>query len=317
MSAAQTHFETIETRASAGDLDAQYYLSLLYEGIKDCPKNLQKSAAWCTKAAQAGDKQAQYRLSKLHETGKGFDKARERVSWYWLRESASKGHTQAQFELGVRHLFGTTGVRKSLNHARRYLLEAANHDHAEAMYYLGFMHMHALGCPHDCGSAYMWFCRSAELNCEKAQCSLGFFYAHGICCDQDMELARYWYERAAMRGHVGAQFALGCLYTSLGQKKNAVVWMSICANQGIIPAQALLAKMYLNGLGITRDLVSALKWCLIVESQIDVDIESLEITLKCKSQILEIARPSLLEDATAMAREWFLQANHPELAYRL
>lgn len=305
MPATNKHIQSIENRAASGDVNAQYYLSLLYEGTKDCPKNLQKSAEWCTKAAKAGDRLSQFRLAHLHKTGQGFDKARDRAYWYWLKESANNGHTRAQFELGVRHLFGTCGVRKSLGHARRYLLEAANREHAEAMYYLGFMNMHALGCTHDCGSAYMWFCRAADLNCEKAQCSLGFFYAHGICCDQDMEMARYWYERGAMRGHVGAQFALGCLYSSLGRYKDAIVWFGICANQSIVQAQALLAKMYMQGMGIEKDPVTALKWCLIVQAQTDVDIDSLETVLRCQSKILMKCAPSLLKEATQMAEDWF------------
>lgn len=317
MPATANYHEAIENRATAGDVNAQYYLSLLYEGTKNCPKNLEKSAEWCAKAARAGDKQAQYRLAKLLKTGRGFDKARDKAACFWLKESAANGHTIAQFEMGHRHLFGNSGVRKSHKCARRLLLEAANHEHPEAMYYLGFMDMQALGCVHDCGSAYMWFCRAADLNCEKAQCSLGFFYAHGICCEQDMEMARYWYERAAMRGHTGAQFALGCLYVSLSQMKNAIIWIGICAQQGVVPAQALLAKMYMNGLGIKRDVLTALKWCLIVQAQIDVDIDSLETVLECQSSILQSSPPSLLEKGQNLAEEWFLTGNQLDCIERL
>lgn len=317
MNGLQTELDIIESRALSGDIDAQYYLSLLYEGIRNCPKNLEKSAQWCTRAAKNGDKQAQYRLAKMHETGRGFDKARERAAWYWLRESALKGHVQAQFELGVRHLFGCSGVRKSLNHARRLLLEAANKEHPEAMYYLGFMHMHALGYSHDCGSAYIWFCRAAELNCQKSQCSLGFFYAHGICCELDMERARYWYERAAMQGHLGAQFALACLYISLGQFKNAVVWMSISANQGLAPAQALLAKMYRDSTGVECDLIQSLMWCLIAKAQPQIDIDSLETVLKCQSSIVNSSDSEIVSKAKKLAKDWFKVRNQNELAERI
>ncbi|MBC7996833.1 MAG: sel1 repeat family protein [Leptolyngbya sp.] len=196
-------------------------------------------------------------------------------------------------------------MKKSMVNARKFLLGAANHEHAEAMYYLGFMQMHGLGAAHDCGSAYMWFCRAAELNCEKAQCSLGLFYAHGICCDLDIELARYWYERASLRGHAGAQFALACVYVSLGQKKNAAVWTSIAANNGVLVAQALLAKIYMNGLGVSRDLSTAMMWCLIVQANVDVDIDSLEIVLKCQSSILRSTSDDVIDLARERASEWF------------
>lgn len=253
----------------------------------------------------------------MHDYGRCFAKKRPDVACHWLKEAAAKGHADAIYELGIRHLFGQAGARKSYSQARRLLSAAARQEHAEAMYYLGFMELHALGCRHDCRSAYAWFCRAAELNSQNAQSTLGFMYAHGIGCEADMELARHWYEVAATRGGFGAQFALACLFLSLEQNKSAFVWASIAADNGVTGAQALLCRLYMNGLGTSRDITRALMWCLIVQSTDDVDLDSLETVLKCQSSMLAFAEKEQFEKAKILAFDWLERRLEYEALERL
>lgn len=110
---------SVKSKAEAGDLQAQYYLSVMYEEGRGVERDPALSHEWCTRAAQGGDRQSQYRLAKILETGRGLPKAKLRAAWYWLEKAATAGHTQARFELGLRHLFGSCGVRQSYVRARK------------------------------------------------------------------------------------------------------------------------------------------------------------------------------------------------------
>jgi TPR repeat protein len=301
--------QKLEDKANSGDAQAQFYLSVIHEDGRGVAPDLSKAAHWCIMAARSGDRQSQYRLSKMLEIGRGFEKRHERAAWYWLEKAASQGHTQAQFELGLRYLFGVIGVRKSLYKAKRWLSAAAGGEHSEAKYYLGFMYQHGLGLVESQETAFELFAESAQLGCPKAQCSLAFMYEHGISCKKNINLSRHYYEKSASAGHVGAQFGLACLALSCGQHNDAIIWFDIAANNGVAPAQAILAKLYTSGIGTTRDLVAALTWCLIVENTDDVDAESLETVRECHRSIATSAQQRQIDAAYTRACKWLSRRN--------
>lgn len=294
----------LEDLAKNGDVGAQYYLSILLEDGVVLPQDSFQSAKWCTEAARAGDRLAQYRLSKMLESGRGFDKRHEREAWYWLKKAAAKGHTQAQFELGLRHLFGVCGVFKSFYHARRWLRAAAEREHSEAAYYLGFMYRHGLSVVASQESAFFWFQKSARLGYSKALCALGCMYEHGIGCAKNLDQSRCHYEGAATTGHVGAQFGLGLLCFSCGRHNDAIIWLDIAANNGVLEAQAALADIYVNGIGIKRDLVAAAMWCIVVENSDEVAEELLTAVQRCHRIVAASAKQNQLDSAYTKAWDW-------------
>ncbi len=76
--------------AESGDLDAQNYLGLLYEGALGTPPDYQKAAYWYRRAAEAGQKEAQHNLGALYEKGLGVEKdVLKAINWY--RKSTGLG----------------------------------------------------------------------------------------------------------------------------------------------------------------------------------------------------------------------------------
>ncbi len=307
----KTNIARFENAAAMGDVQAQFYLSVIYEDGRGVKVDPVKAANWCMKAAEAGDKLSQFRLAKMLEYGRGFEKPNRRAAWHWLKQSASQGHVLAQYELGLRHLFGLAGVRKSFTLAKRYLSAAASSKHHEAAYYLGFMHMNGLGCVQDEGEAFQYFRHASALGSIKAKCSLAFLHEHGKGCQKDPLKAWMLYEQAASGGHLGAQFGLACLAISLKQYKDALVWLEIAANNGVTAAQSVLAEFYMNGIQVHRDFETSLMWCMVVQNTDDADEDSLERASACYQLLLDRATQKDIDRAYTRASEW--QARRNEL----
>ena len=52
--------------AEEGDVDAQYYLGVLYDNGDGVPQDYKEAVRWYTLAAKQGDVDAQYNLSLIH-----------------------------------------------------------------------------------------------------------------------------------------------------------------------------------------------------------------------------------------------------------
>ncbi|MBK9140981.1 MAG: sel1 repeat family protein [Candidatus Melainabacteria bacterium] len=300
----QDFIRELEHRAESGDSTAQFYLSVVYEGGRGIEKDLVKAAHWCSVAAASGDRQSQYRFSKMLDSGRGFERRDESGARFWLQKAAMQGHSQAQFELGLKYLFGLAGVARSSESARKWFDMAAEADHPVAAYYLGTMYQYGQGVEESQEKALELFEKSAGLGSSKAQCSLAFMYENGLACRRDIVRSKQLYEQAACSGHAGAQFGLACLALSCGQNKDALVWFDIAANNGVTQAQALLAKIYMNGIGTSPDFVTALMWCFVVEKSETVDEDALTLVCFCHQCIASFIEQGQLREAHRRACRW-------------
>lgn len=109
--------------AEAGNVDAQYNLSIIYHKGEEVPRDLDKSFMWASKAAEQGDSDAQYNLGLYYSLGDGT-KVDMKESTKWLTKSAEQGDSDAQLNLGVRYRDGT-GVSKDLAQATKWLKASA------------------------------------------------------------------------------------------------------------------------------------------------------------------------------------------------
>ena len=89
--------ERLETKARAGDAEAQYQLARYYWNLK--PARRRTAIRWATRAAEQGHGQAQLRLGCSLMNGCGVRPDRE-AGFMWLRRAAAQGIPAAQFALG-------------------------------------------------------------------------------------------------------------------------------------------------------------------------------------------------------------------------
>src|SRR5690242_12009738 len=80
---AETKLNTLIDRAEKGDMQAEFYLGLLYDHGKEVPANPEAAVRWYQMAADRGDHSAQNNLGALYMNGRGVPKDLTRAAlWY-------------------------------------------------------------------------------------------------------------------------------------------------------------------------------------------------------------------------------------------
>ncbi len=121
-------------------------------------------------------------------------------------------------------------------------MEAGNFDHAHACY--------------ECG---------AELGDAECLHALGYMYDIGEGVAVDKGLAMKLYRKAWRRGSHAAAANIAILYREKGRIRTMFSWYQRVALAGDGSAQLDMAKCYLNGMGVRKDVQAALR-CLAVAS---------------------------------------------------
>ena len=118
-----TAFQLWQPEATAGDVRAQFYLSILYEQGMGVDKSPDLARNWLIKAAEGGFPPAQFNLGNWHQQGDWVEKD-DSKSVYWWEEAAKRGFTKAQYNLASFYYLGR-GVEQNLEQAIFWYREAA------------------------------------------------------------------------------------------------------------------------------------------------------------------------------------------------
>ncbi|HPC47135.1 MAG TPA: tetratricopeptide repeat protein [Deltaproteobacteria bacterium] len=82
-------------KASAGDVDAQYNLGVMYYHGEGVPVDHEEALRWFHRAAEQGDADAQYSLGCMYGRGEGTAKDHG-TSVQWFKRAAQNGHAGAR-----------------------------------------------------------------------------------------------------------------------------------------------------------------------------------------------------------------------------
>ncbi|MCQ2973964.1 MAG: sel1 repeat family protein [Bacteroidales bacterium] len=96
----ETAFKYYSLSSQQGNIDAMYYLSMLYKQGAGCEKNLEKSFYWIKLASEKGDSDAQFSLGFCYYSGSGCEKD-ETKAFEWFKKSAEQGNKVAQYNVGL------------------------------------------------------------------------------------------------------------------------------------------------------------------------------------------------------------------------
>jgi len=265
----------IEQKATAGDLQVQLLLGMLYQvGCGIISRDPVKELAWYHKAADQGSSIALNQIGAYYDRGAGHDPA-EAFKWY--RKAADHDDAVAQYNVGSMYESGDGVERDSLEAAVWYqaaiengfyealnrlvslydrgkamptrslqdnqkegltLLQSwVNQSNADAELMLAESYKAgSLGLPRDEAQGIHWLRKAAENN-SQAEVYLGYAYSHGEGVPKDEAEAVKWYQKAA--------------------------------EQGNLNGQANLAYMYEHGKGVHKDMAAAAKWCQAAAEQGD------------------------------------------------
>jgi len=107
-----------------GDVQAQFYLSQIYEKGLGVEKNPAKAAQWLRLSADQGLAVACYNLGNYYQLGFGVENDPSKTVLWWHR-AAFSGFAPAQYNLAGGYLYGQ-GVEKSIKQARYWYKKAAD-----------------------------------------------------------------------------------------------------------------------------------------------------------------------------------------------
>jgi TPR repeat protein len=175
------------SRATQGDVDAQFQLAVAYEDGLVVPRDMRESVRWYRAAAESGNVDAQASLGALYALDLDALPVDYAESLAWSRRAAAQGSVQAQYNLGV-------------------------------------MYRDGLGVLPDAGEALIWFRRAAEQGDRMARYNLGALYGDADSGLQGVDQAVHWYRLAALQGYPGAYYNLGVMYfNGAGVKQDRVL----------------------------------------------------------------------------------------------
>ena len=105
----------------------------------DSKAQVSDSVSSVVKAAESGDIEAQYWLGVLYYSGQGVSEDFKKAI-YWFEKAAYRGHVGAQYELGWMYYYGR-GVSKNVKKARYWFEKAAEQGHINAPHALSVIKM--------------------------------------------------------------------------------------------------------------------------------------------------------------------------------
>ena len=276
--------------ADLGNPDAMLELGKLYMRRQfTAPENEMEN--WLRQAIAAGRQEASLPLAEILRKGKRTEEAIE-----CLRQATYRGCAKAASHLGDLYASGKD-VPMDAAEAAKWHEIAANQGEKKSIKELAKLYEQPGTAITDLAVAAQWYERAAQAGDAEAQCKLGEMYAKGLGVTQDLQRAIAWYQTAAEHGSKTArqwlldyeqqrqqtkrtaelakqqQFAkkeqprknqpkdYGAIQLAI-EKKNwdAAFELARRADQSNPTIQALLAEMYLNGLGNAPDAKRALQY---------------------------------------------------------
>jgi len=275
-----------ERAAVQGVRKAQYKLAKILLSGDGVPKNLDHAMAWLIKSASYGYALSQFDLGCEYHHGVNIEKD-DVLAVLWWKRAAERGYFKAQTMLGI-SLEEGIGVAIDERQAVDWYRKAAEQGGAMAQHRLGVMYQNGKGVEKDYGLAFKWYGKSAEREFGPAQYALACAYAtgDGIGCDEGLALV--WCRKAITNGCDEAKKLLDFLEKSAErtverkslekERDEMLVVISTSAEAGNATDQLFLAKAYLDGVGIEKNLELARKWYFrAAEQEHGVDRQELEL----------------------------------------
>ena len=167
---------------------------------------------------------------------------------------------------------------------------------------LGLMYGKGKGVPHDDDTAEDDYLQAAQRGWLAAEYNLGTFYMIRF----RYKPAETWLLKAAERGYPEAEENLAQLYLAkspLQSEEKAFTWFLRAAEHGQPESQYNTCYDYADGLGVTRDMVEAYKWCYIAASHGHARADRNKDHLAGQMRAEEVAR------GREAAEHWLAQEN--------
>jgi TPR repeat protein len=125
------------------------------------------------------------------------------------------------------------------------------------------IYVFSMGMQDNFKKAFSMVKKSAKQDNVQGICTLAQLYHAGIGCKQNIHKAAKWYLKGAELDDAHCQYNCFCMVMNdeiHEDKKKAVKWLERAAEQGHVPSQMGLARLYEEGSIYSRDINKAIEW---------------------------------------------------------
>lgn len=216
--------------------------------------------------AEGGDPAAQTLLAEILSRGLGRPRNFAQAA-RWYASAAEQGVPDAQFQYALMLLDGTY-VKKDRKEAYALMQAAAEANNELAQFNLAQMIVRDRPGERGLEEAKPYFQRAAEAGLADAQYAMSQIEARGTAGIEGNDTeARRWLELAAKQNYDTAQFDLG-LWMIEGRggardQAEGFGWLLRAAQSGNVASQNQVAKLYMQGIGVEPDTLSAASWYML------------------------------------------------------
>lgn len=206
------------------------------------------------------------------------------------------------FLSGERWLYtDKSSIALSENEDFSELLDLAEHGNVTAMVKVGKAYYTGERIKRDYEKAYMWFRKASKNINAEAEYYISKCYQRGCSVDYDYDTGQKWLKASAEHGYAQAQYEYTHEYWSKHPKsesdiKNLLYWLKLAAEQDHADSFCALAIIYMNGVGVSKDINLAKKYY--------IQAASLGSTTACE----ELAKQAVGEKNYKEAIEWYTKA---------
>jgi TPR repeat protein len=182
--------------------------------------------------------------------------------------------------------------------------ELAEHGNLWAQTLLGLMYRKGQGVVHDDDKAEQYYGQAARQGWPNAQFDLGTYYKTQFRFRE----AETWLLKADKQGMFQADLNLGQLYLAKGplySEEKSFTWFLRGAERGDKEAQYQTCFDYADGIGVTRDMVEAYRWCYIAAQN------GHAVAARNRDHLGEQMQPAEIVRARAAAERWLAEHRNP------
>lgn len=202
--------------AEQGDAEAQYRLSILYNGEGDIPADDELALRWKTAAALQGHPYAQYQLGEYYSRQKNYEEASK-----WFTSAAELSPSLIKYAVAQKYYTGKDGIARDFTKAFELFLQVAqtaaatdanNPDNSEYYYTVGNLYLSAQGTRQNYAEALKWFIRAADLGAGQAAYRIGEMYMNGQGVRRNLQAAIEWFAKAHDNYDKDAAYTIAQIY---------------------------------------------------------------------------------------------------------
>ena len=208
-SCAEKEIENLKDLATAGSVEAQHKLAVMYYYGRETERDWDRAFQWWSKAAEQNYAPAQHNLALMYYDGKGIEKNWDRAFQWWSK-AAEQAHAPAQYDLALMYYYGK-GIEKNWDKAFQWLGKAVEQAYAPAQYQLAVMYYYGERTEKNWDRAFQWFSKAAEQAYAPAQYGLALMYFYGQGTEKNGDKAFQWMSKAAEQAYAPAQQGLALM----------------------------------------------------------------------------------------------------------